>query len=104
MQRFSPKASVLLLAALCAGPALADERLVGLKKTEVNVCVRGGNTGPGAPKNLKLVRGYCECVVENYWGQVTKAEVEQMMSSGYAPSIDERKDGRLAKARAACQR
>lgn len=95
---------VLLLASLCSGAARADERLDGLKRTDVNTCVRGGNTAPGAPRNLKLVPAYCVCVVEHYWGQVSKGEVEQMMSSGYAPSIDERKDGRMAKARAACQR
>lgn len=110
MRRFFPAASPsyflysLLLAGLCAGAAQADERLDGLKKTDINVCMRGGNTAPGAPKNLKLVRGYCKCVVTSYWEQVSKKEVDQMMSSGYAPSIDERKEERMAKAKAACQR
>lgn len=110
MRRFFPAASPscflssLLLAGLCSGAALADERLDGLKQTDTNICMRGGNTAPGAPKNLKLVRGYCTCVVDTYWAQVSKAEVEQLMSSGYAPAIDRRKDERMATASAACRR
>jgi hypothetical protein len=82
----------------------ADPRLDGLKQIERNICVRGGNTGPGAPKNLKLVPQYCTCVAQHYFDHLPQQEVEQLMGSGQSASIDQHKDERMAQARAACQR
>ncbi len=102
--------SLFLLALLCGaahadqGPPRADPRLDGVKQIEKNVCVRGGNTAPGAPKNLKLVPQYCTCVAATYWDQVPKDEVEQLLDSGQSKRIDQHKDERMAQAKAACRR
>lgn len=86
-----------------AAPA-PDPRLDGLKQVERSACVRAGNTGPGAPKNLKLVPKYCACVAATYWDTLPKEEVEQLMSAGQSDSMDRRKAERMARARDACQR
>lgn len=87
-----------------AAQAAPDPRLDGIKIIERNVCVRGGNTGPGAPKNLKLVPKYCECVANVYYDNLPKDEVEQLMNTGQSADIDERKEVRMAQARTACRR
>lgn len=101
-------AAALVATALAAPPALAapasDPRLDGLKQVERSACVRAGNTGPGAPKNLKLVPKYCECVAAIYWDTLPKEEVEQLMSSGQSDAMDRRKAERMGRARDACQR
>lgn len=98
---------VMLIATTMAAlpaQAAADPRLDGLKLVERSACVRAGNTGPGAPKNLKLVPKYCECVAGAYWDNLPKDEVEQLMSNGQSEAIDRRKAERMARARDACQR
>jgi hypothetical protein len=102
MRHFYP---VSLLLALCLGSAHAapDHRLDGLKSLERNRCVRAGNTGPGAPKNLKLVPKYCECVANVYYDNLPKEEVNQLLNDGQSAAIDERKEVRLAQARTACK-
>ncbi|GAB2860905.1 hypothetical protein GCM10027277_31930 [Pseudoduganella ginsengisoli] len=90
-----------LLAA--AAHAASDPRLDGLKRVERSRCERAGNTGPGAPKNLKLVPKYCECVANNYYDNLPKEEVDQLLSAGQSESIDERREVRLAQARTACK-
>lgn len=93
------------LLALFAGGAHAasDPRLDGLKQVERSRCVRAGNTGPGAPKNLKLVPKYCECVAQHYYDNLPKDEVDQLLSAGQSADIDARRDVRLAQARTACK-
>ncbi|SFU47692.1 hypothetical protein [Pseudoduganella namucuonensis] len=99
-----------LAATVFAAPALAapapapDPRLDGLKQVERSACVRAGNTGPGAPKNLKLVPKYCECVAAAYWDTLPREEVEELMSSGRSEAMERRKAERMGRARDACQR
>jgi hypothetical protein len=97
---------LLVAASLLAATTVqaADQRLDGLKQIERNICVRGGNTAPGAPKNLKLVPQYCTCVAQHYFDHLPTPEVDQLMGSGQSDSIDQHKDERMAQARAACQR
>lgn len=89
---------------LAIGAQAADPRLDGLAQIARNSCVRGGNTGPGAPKNLKLVPQYCACVTQHYFDHLPKQEVDQLMDSGQSDAIDQHQDERMARARAACQR
>ncbi len=105
--------AVLALCAIAGQPALAapaqpaqtapDRRLDGLKQVERSRCLRAGNTGPGAPKNLKLVPKYCECVANNYYDGLPKEEVEQLLNAGQSDAIDERREVRMAQARTACK-
>lgn len=101
----------IIIAAALAATALAalaapapDPRLDGLKQVERSACVRAGNTGPGAPKNLKLVPKYCECVAAAYWDTLPREEVEELMSSGQSGAMERRKAERMGRARDACQR
>ncbi|WP_377702816.1 hypothetical protein [Pseudoduganella sp. UC29_71] len=97
-------AALLAAAHAAAAPApAADPRLDGLKQVERSACIRHGNTGPGAPKNLKLVPKYCDCVAKSYWDHIPKAEVDEVMNSGQSAATDQHKDERMAAARAACQ-
>ncbi|KQV79032.1 hypothetical protein ASD15_20400 [Massilia sp. Root351] len=91
------------LGATAASTPAADPRLDGIKQIERSACVRLGNTGPGAPKNLKLVPKYCACVAKAYWDNIPKAEVDELMNNGQSAAVDQRKDQRMAAARAACQ-
>lgn len=91
------------IAAPAASAPAANPRLDGVKQIERNACVRAGNTGPGAPRNLKLVPKYCECVSSHYWNGVPQAEVDELMNNGQSAAIDRKKDERLAAARSACQ-
>ena len=95
-------AAIHTLAAAAPAPA-ADPRLDGIKQIERTACVRLGNTGPGAPRNLKLVPKYCECVASTYWDAIPKAEVDEVMNNGQSAAVDQHKDQRMAAARAACQ-
>jgi hypothetical protein len=83
--------------------AASDPRLDGLKQVERSRCLRAGNTGPGAPKNLKLVPKYCECVAKNYYDGLPKEEVDQLLSAGQSAAVDERREVRMAQARTACK-
>jgi hypothetical protein len=83
--------------------AAADPRLDGIKQIERNACVRLGNTGPGAPRNLKLAPQYCECVARTYWDHIPKAEIDEVMNNGQSAAVDQRREQRMAEARAACQ-
>jgi hypothetical protein len=101
MQRYWIGAVLALLAA--GAQAASDSRLDGLKRVERSRCERAGNTGPGAPKNLKLVPKYCECVANNYYDNLPKDEVDQLLSAGQSAAIDERREVRMAQARTACK-
>lgn len=93
-----------LLALFAIGAhAASDPRLDGLKQVERSHCIRGGNTGPGAPKNLKLVPKYCECVAKNYYDSLPKEEVDQLLSAGQSADVDARREVRMAQARTACK-
>lgn len=93
-----------LLALFAIGAQAApDRRLDGLKQIERNRCLLQGNTGPGAPKNLKLVPKYCECVANNYYDGLPKDEVDELLSAGQSADIDTRKEVRMAQARTACK-
>lgn len=97
-----------LLAALPVPPAVAassvpDPRLDGVKQIERGACQRLGNTGPGAPRNLKLVPQYCDCVARTYWDNLPKAEVDEVMDSGQSAAMDKRRTERLSAARDACR-
>lgn len=97
-------AMLLALALYAAGAGAApDPRLDGMKQVERSRCLRAGNTGPGAPKNLKLVPRYCECVATHYYDNLPKEEVDQLLSAGQSAAIDERRDVRMAQARTACK-
>jgi hypothetical protein len=102
-----PAAAAIVVAipfSVIASPTpAADPRLDGIKQIERSACVRLGNTGPGAPKNLKLVPKYCECVAKAYWDNIPKAEIDEVMNNGQSAAVDKHKDGRMAEARAACQ-
>ena len=83
--------------------AAADPRLDGIKQIERTACIRLGNTGPGAPKNLKLAPKYCECVARTYWDNIPKAEIDEVMNNGQSAAVDKRREERMADARAACR-
>lgn len=91
------------LAVTSSSSFAADPRLDGIKQIERNACVRLGNTGPGAPKNLKLAPKYCECVARTYWDNIPKTEVDEVMNNGQSAAVDKRREERMAEARAACQ-
>lgn len=93
----------LLALFAAAAQAEPDPRLDGLKQVERSHCIRKGNTGPGAPKNLRLVPKYCECVAKNYYDSLPKDEVDQLLSAGQSADVDARREVRLAQARTACQ-
>ncbi|KQW90205.1 hypothetical protein ASC94_20990 [Massilia sp. Root418] len=95
-------AHTLAVAAPAPAPA-ADPRLDGVKQVERSACIRQGNTGPGAPRNLKLVPKYCECVARTYWDGIPKAEVDEVMNNGQSAAVDRQKGERMDAARAACQ-
>lgn len=106
--RLSLFLAALLAPAAFAAPApavspAADPRLDGMKQIERSACVRLGNTGPGAPKNLKFVPKYCDCVAKAYWDNIPKAEVEDLMNTGQSAELDKRRAERLAAARDSCQ-
>ncbi|CAN7662506.1 hypothetical protein LJR289_005116 [Pseudoduganella sp. LjRoot289] len=98
-------------AAAAAAPAVTaatavpatDARLDGMKQIERSACLRLGNTGPGAPKNLKFVPKYCECVAKAYWDNIPKAEVEDLMNTGQSAAMDQNRVARMAAARDSCQ-
>ena len=96
-------AALLLPAAAFAATATPDPRLDGVKQIERGACQRLGNTGPGAPRNLKLVPRYCDCVARTYWDNLPKAEVDEVMDSGQSAAMDKRRGERLSAARDACQ-
>ena len=97
-------AAWLAAAHAAAAPApTADPRLEGLKQVERSACIRLGNTGPGAPRNVKLVPKYCECVAKAYWDNIPKAEIDEVMDSGQSAAVDQHKGQRMTAARAACQ-
>jgi hypothetical protein len=97
-------AGLALALAAAGAQAASDPRLDGLKRVTRSMCLRAGNTGPGAPKNLKLVPKYCECVADQYYDHLPKEEVDQLLSDGQSAAIDERKEVRMAQARTACKR
>jgi len=101
MQRYWVSAVLALL--VCSAQAASDPRLDGLRQVERSRCIRAGNTGPGAPKNLKLVPKYCECVAKTYYDNLPKEEVDQLLSAGQSAAVDERRDVRMAQARTACK-
>jgi len=96
--------SVYASSAYAAKPAPVDERIAPMKLMTVKACARGGNTAPGAPRNLKLVPDYCACVGEKYWQSVPQTEVDQLFSSGQSSAMEQREAERLVQARAACKR
>jgi len=98
----TPAVTFAAFAAAAPAPA-ADPRLDGIKQIERNACVRQGNTGPGAPRNLKLAPKYCECVARTYWDNIPKAEIDEVMNNGQSAAVDKRRDERMADARAACK-
>ncbi len=90
--------------ATATAPAAAtDPRLDGMKQIERSACTRLGNTGPGAPRNLKFVPKYCDCVAKAYWDNIPKAEVEELMNTGQSAGVDQHKAQRMAAARDSCQ-
>ncbi|MRV75861.1 hypothetical protein GJ700_29530 [Duganella sp. FT92W] len=101
MQRYWVSAVLALF--VCGAQAASDPRLDGLRQVERSRCVRAGNTGPGAPKNLKLVPKYCECVAKTYYDNLPKEEVDQLLSAGQSAAVDEQREARMAQARTACK-
>ena len=102
MKKYWTTGALLALFAIGAHAA-PDPRLDGLKQVERSRCLRGGNTGPGAPKNLKLVPKYCECVARHYYDNLPKEEVDELLSAGQSAEIDARREVRIAQARTACK-
>jgi hypothetical protein len=101
-------AVLLACASAVAAPAKPaapgpDPRLDGMKQIERSACVRMGNTGPGAPKNLKFVPKYCDCVAQAYWDNLPKPEIEELMNSGQSAAMDRQKAPRMGAARDSCQ-
>lgn len=103
-------AAAAIAAAAAAAPApapaaapVSDPRLDGMRQIERSACVRMGNTGPGAPRNLKFVPKYCDCVAKAYWDNIPKPEIEELMNSGQSAAMDRHKADRMNAARASCQ-
>lgn len=97
-----PAAIAATAAPVTPAPA-SDPRLDGMRQIERSVCVRMGNTGPGAPRNLKFVPKYCDCVAKAYWDNIPKPEVEELMNAGQSAAMDKQKAERMTAARDSCQ-
>jgi hypothetical protein len=87
-------------------PALADDRLEGLKKINREGCIRVIDLEENAPKDAKQVKPYCTCVYEAYFEGFTKAEQEQLFAS-LAPlpeKLEKSLPVRLKAAQAQCRK
>jgi hypothetical protein len=98
--------SVMLLALLSGvtSAAMADDRINGLKKVNTDMCIRFGVNMPDAPKDAKLVPGYCNCVSDTYWASVPKAESDELLSTGTSARVQQNLTARMNAAQVACKK
>ncbi len=97
-------AAVLFSTCLLAGAAQANDPISALKKANTDMCIKIGSNVPDAPKDTKLTAPYCQCVSDNYWASVPKAQQDELLTRGTSPGIQTSMDARMASAQLACKK
>ena len=99
-----PLALTLIFSAvlLCALPAQAATVMPELKKANTEICIKMGESAPGAPNDPARMPAFCDCVSDAYWDSVPQKEYNMLTQTGASPALEAGMEKRLNLAKAAC--